>query len=460
MGADSNSPYQSNINYVIEPTARTVRRDSAGNIYGEIVLDELKAGQSKTITIDKYFTNSGIDFSNSISDINTSYSIFKSNPFNLVYLQSGEKLESDSKEIKSKVKDFNLNNGIVELAKEIYSFVNLHIEYNTNPSYANKGALSGLITGKGVCDEYASLFTALSRAAGIPARVVTGYWIDDSLKSGEWRSVSNERHAWAEFYLESVGWIPVEPTLQYTYNGVRIPNMDYFANIKAGDRHFITGYAGNKSINEVSMYYSCYKDTSLSIKYGEEKLMRMNSYTSNPFFIDISNSWAKSYIEKLYASGILFARKNDLFEPASNITRGEFAAFLVNALGLELVNNSIKYKDVSSEHKFIDFIKVATYYGIIKGDDLGNFRPEENISRQDAAVIMERALKLANKIGRFETLDFEDKSKISSYAYDSIRLIYGMKIMSGKPGKIFDPKGFTTRAEAAKIIDNFLEAVK
>ncbi len=459
IGADSNSPYQTNGNYIIEPAARTIRRDPSGNIYGEIVLDELKAGDSKIITIDKYFLNSGISFSSGIAEMNNNYSIFRSNPLNAIYLQPGEKLESNSKEISGKLKDFNTKNGIVGLAKEIYSFVNTYIEYNTNSEYANKGALSALMKGKGVCDEYASLFTALCRAAGIPARVVTGYWVDEVLKPGVWKNVNSERHAWAEFYLEGAGWIIVEPTLQYTYNGIRLPNMDYFANMKPNDRHFVTGYIGGKYINEVSLYYSFYNDTSLSIKYGEEKLMLLDTYSNKSFFSDISGSWAKSYIDKLYSGGILFARKNTLFEPASNITRAEFAAFLVNALGLEAANNTIIFRDVSSEHKLIDFIKTANHYGIVNGDNLGNFRPEENISRQDAAVIMERALTLVNKAGRFETLDFTDKNKISLYAYDSVRLIYGMNIMSGKPGKLFDPKGFTTRAEAAKIIDNFINAI-
>jgi transglutaminase-like putative cysteine protease len=52
---------------------------------------------------------------------------------------------------------------------------------------------------------YAVLFCALARSTGVPARPVAGYLID--------RDLGTSRHYWAEFYVESVGWIPVDPIL-------------------------------------------------------------------------------------------------------------------------------------------------------------------------------------------------------------------------------------------------------
>ena len=51
--------------------------------------------------------------------------------------------------------------------------------------------------------------------------------------------------------------------------------------------------------------------------------------------------------------------------------------------------------------------------------------------------------------------DYKDKSSISDYAIDSIRLMHKLNIMQGKPGFIFAPKDFTSRGEAAKIIWEF-----
>ena len=68
-------------------------------------------------------------------------------------------------------------------------------------------------TREGFCEHYAAAFVTLMRAAGIPARVVTGY------QGGEFNSISDymlirqrDAHAWAEVYLEGRGWQRIDPT--------------------------------------------------------------------------------------------------------------------------------------------------------------------------------------------------------------------------------------------------------
>ena len=68
-------------------------------------------------------------------------------------------------------------------------------------------------TRRGFCEHFASAFTMLARAAGIPARVVTGY------QGGEFNPMSgylivrqSDAHAWSEVWLEGRGWVRVDPT--------------------------------------------------------------------------------------------------------------------------------------------------------------------------------------------------------------------------------------------------------
>ncbi|HUA78788.1 MAG TPA: DUF3488 and transglutaminase-like domain-containing protein [Dyella sp.] len=68
-------------------------------------------------------------------------------------------------------------------------------------------------THEGFCEHYASAFTILMRAAGIPARVVTGY------QGGYWNTIgqyllvrNSDAHAWSEVWLEGHGWVRVDPT--------------------------------------------------------------------------------------------------------------------------------------------------------------------------------------------------------------------------------------------------------
>ena len=68
-------------------------------------------------------------------------------------------------------------------------------------------------TQQGYCEHFSSAFTFLMRAAGIPARVVTGY------QGGYFNGVGNyyvvrqsDAHAWSEVWLEGRGWVRVDPT--------------------------------------------------------------------------------------------------------------------------------------------------------------------------------------------------------------------------------------------------------
>jgi len=83
------------------------------------------------------------------------------------------------------------------------------LTYDWSGSTLGLGALAGFERTTGVCQAYASLFVAMARAAGIPARLVYG-WADPGGLEGE-LSYRN-RHVWAEYYDPDRGWVPVDPT--------------------------------------------------------------------------------------------------------------------------------------------------------------------------------------------------------------------------------------------------------
>lgn len=77
-------------------------------------------------------------------------------------------------------------------------------------------------TRRGFCEHYAGSFVVLMRAAGIPARVVTGY------QGGEWNPLGeyllvrqSDAHAWAEVWLEGRGWVRVDPTAAVSPERIR-----------------------------------------------------------------------------------------------------------------------------------------------------------------------------------------------------------------------------------------------
>lgn len=73
---------------------------------------------------------------------------------------------------------------------------------------------------EGYCMHYASAAVMLLREFGVPARYAAGYLVNQSAflpKSGKYEAVvmDNRAHAWAEVYLDGIGWIPVEVTNGY-----------------------------------------------------------------------------------------------------------------------------------------------------------------------------------------------------------------------------------------------------
>jgi hypothetical protein len=68
-------------------------------------------------------------------------------------------------------------------------------------------------TRRGFCEHFASAFVFLMRAAGVPARVVTGYQGGEMNPMGNYLLVrQSEAHAWAEVWLREAGWVRVDPT--------------------------------------------------------------------------------------------------------------------------------------------------------------------------------------------------------------------------------------------------------
>jgi transglutaminase-like putative cysteine protease len=77
-------------------------------------------------------------------------------------------------------------------------------------------------TRQGFCEHYASAFVFLMRAAGVPARVVTGYQGGERNALGDYLIVRQaDAHAWAEVWLEGRGWVRVDPTAAVAPNRVQ-----------------------------------------------------------------------------------------------------------------------------------------------------------------------------------------------------------------------------------------------
>ncbi|HUL91431.1 MAG TPA: DUF3488 and transglutaminase-like domain-containing protein [Burkholderiales bacterium] len=105
------------------------------------------------------------------------------------------------------------DSAIVRRAIEFYR--SSRFEYTLQPPLLGRDAVDEFLfdTKQGFCEHFASSFVFLMRAAGVPARIVTGYQGGDTNPVDGYMVVRQaDAHAWAEVWLESSGWTRVDPT--------------------------------------------------------------------------------------------------------------------------------------------------------------------------------------------------------------------------------------------------------
>jgi transglutaminase-like putative cysteine protease len=105
--------------------------------------------------------------------------------------------------------------GIVSQVLGLHRFVGSQLRYEPGTTYVGVDVDEVFERGAGVCQDFAHLAIALCRAAGIPARYVSGYLFTVDERSGEEGEadvVQVQTHAWMEAAVPGLGWIALDPT--------------------------------------------------------------------------------------------------------------------------------------------------------------------------------------------------------------------------------------------------------
>ena len=185
-------------------------------------------------------------------------------------------------------------------------------------------------------------------------------------------------------------------------------------------------------------------------------------FSTNTSAEDISKHW--SYENFMYAKdkGFIQGDQYGHLNPDKLITRAEFATTIVKAMKLQMPETveegSLKsFNDVNSADWYFNEVSVATYYDLIKGDELGNFKPTDLVTREEMAVMLYRAVRHLQYDSVKFTLSFTDNVKISSWAFEEIQYILSNGLMTGRPDGSFGPQLSATRAEAVTVVKRLLE---
>ncbi|MGO4537404.1 S-layer homology domain-containing protein [Paenibacillus sp. 2TAB19] len=169
------------------------------------------------------------------------------------------------------------------------------------------------------------------------------------------------------------------------------------------------------------------------------------------------NHWAYDYIQMLSAANLAAGVDAERFAPNASITRAEFTAIIARALQLSATGEG-QFNDVDDDAWYADAVIAAAEKGIIYGQNNEQFNPHAQISRQEMAVILNRAYAYMNgkNTGNTSTASFTDMNNAQSWAIEAIANVERLGLVRGGGNGKFNPQSSLTRAEAATVIAKLL----
>ena len=186
--------------------------ETADNRWTQISLDNFSPGQTKTVKVVQVLKVSAVNLNISPNNVGTTI------PAELmVYTQPVARLyESNDPSIQALAKQVSDTSNLYQKAKQLFNLVlespdnKEHLRYERQPGVEHS-ALWGLQNKVGDCTEFSNLFVALLRAAGIPAKSVSGFaYLPLYNPTGDVMDAETLGHAYSIFYLPNYGWVPAD----------------------------------------------------------------------------------------------------------------------------------------------------------------------------------------------------------------------------------------------------------
>ena len=216
----------------------------------------------------------------------------------------------------------------------------------------------------------------------------------------------------------------------------------------------VTGYPNFENGDPVSL------TRPLTITVTSENGATTNVYTLTATtaaqFSDVSTGdWFYQNVMDAVAAGIVSGRGDGTFGPNDRITRRDFA-IMVSKLLLDGEDapeaTTTPFSDVAANDYGLNAIAYCAENGIISGFD-GEFRPGDNITRQEAASVMKNALELTGTTSEL----FADDAAIATWAKANVYACKAAGVFNGDDNNNFNPTSTLTRAEAASIMVNAMK---
>lgn len=175
-------------------------------------------------------------------------------------------------------------------------------------------------------------------------------------------------------------------------------------------------------------------------------------------FTDVTNHWAYSAIKRVYTRGWMVGMDEKTFAPDQQLSRAMLAVILYAMAGEPAVTGESPFTDVPAGCWYTDAIVWAAQNGIVCGFGDGTFRPNEAVTRAQAAVMLYgyAAFTGADVTARADLSAYSDAGQIPAWAMDAMQWANARRLIVGRDSSHLVPDGGATRAEMAAILSAYI----
>ncbi len=171
-------------------------------------------------------------------------------------------------------------------------------------------------------------------------------------------------------------------------------------------------------------------------------------------FADVpAGAWYEAEVYRAAEQGYMTGVDETHFNPLGNVTRGMVVTVLWRMEGSPAPSSPSGFSDVAEGAWYAQAVSWGREAGIAGGDGQGAFHPEQDVTRQELAVLLTRYDQYQGVTLAEGALNlFDDANQISDWATEGVQHAVGMGWLEGSGGEI-DPDGLATRAQLAVLLD-------
>jgi len=252
--------------------------------------------------------------------------------------------------------------------------------------------------------------------------------------------------------------IMVGNTLISNFEGIITIVISYTPSVTAQDHDLLTVYHVDIYGNTNEMAGARYEGSNITFTTSHFSIFFISEWISP--FIDVShNAWYFRSVRFAYANGLMIGTGPEQFSPNTNLSRAMMVTLLWRMAGMPAVASTNSFCDVADGRWYSDAIAWAKESNIVNGHDDGTFAPQENMTREQLALIFKNFSSFNGTHVFADTFasEFADADSISPWALNAMMWANTNGLINGRTMSTLVPGGTATRAEVAEIIQRFIE---